>query len=661
MKRALSLLLAVVLMLGIMPTISLPVFAADGDYQYTIYDGKATITGTSLSLAGDVVIPSKLGGATVVAIEYAAFQNRNMTSVKVPDTVKTLGDEVFAGCYSLKSVSLPKSLEKIGTWTFGWCNKLQSVTFGDKLTEIPDNTFNNCTNLVSVTFGKNIKKIGKNAFFMLPKLRKVYIKDLTAWCNMEVADYASHPMYYADELYLDGKLVTSVTVPSGVQTLKAMTFSSSKITSVKVPNTVTAIQAGALYGATGLKSLTIPFVGGSNSIIDDNRFGYLFNENDQVVPYSQNVNVPASLTSVTITNATRVGESAFNGCSSIKKIVLGKTVERVEMNAFVQCAALESVSLPSSIQKIGYSAFGGCRNLKHVYYCGTDAQKKKVYIEMVNDSLLKAKWQQHSYSDACDTSCNICKATRKAKHSYSNACDKTCNICKATRSTKHTYSYSCDKTCNVCKATRSASHTYKTVVKPASFSSYGQVVKQCTGCKKQTGSKTTLVRIGTVKMAKERVTYNGKAQKPAVVVKDEKGKTISSKYYTLTYSGSRKNVGTYKVTVKFKNRYVGTKTLTFKIVPKTTSISKLSVSKQKINVVIKKSTAASGYDVQYSTSKKFDNWWSMKSLDGNKNTKVMFASSKGKTTYYVRVRTYKQVNGSMYVSAWSAPKAVKVN
>ncbi len=66
----------------------------------------------------------------------------------------------------------------------------------------------------------------------------------------------------------------------------------------------------------------------------------------------------------------------------------------------------------------------------------------------------------HTYDNACDTSCNVCQATRSTTHTYSNACDTSCNICQATRSVSHSYSNSCDTICNICEATRSVTHSY---------------------------------------------------------------------------------------------------------------------------------------------------------------------------------------------------------
>ena len=66
----------------------------------------------------------------------------------------------------------------------------------------------------------------------------------------------------------------------------------------------------------------------------------------------------------------------------------------------------------------------------------------------------------HEFDNECDTDCNVCGTTRPATHKYDNACDKECNICKTTRETTHKYDNNCDTECNVCKETRTITHTY---------------------------------------------------------------------------------------------------------------------------------------------------------------------------------------------------------
>ncbi len=261
----------------------------------------------------------------------------------------------------------------------------------------------------------------------------------------------------------------------------------------------------------------------------------------------------------------------------------------------------------------------------------------------------------HKYTNKCDTTCNVCKAKRTIKHTYSNACDKYCNVCKASRKVPaHKYTNKCDTACNVCNAKRTITHSYKTTTTKATLKKSGKIVRKCSVCGKST--TTAIKYVKTIKLSATSYTYDGKVKKPSVTVKDSAGKTVSKSNYTVTYAGGLKNVGTYKVTVKFKGNYSGTKTLYFTINPAKTTVSKLTVNKNDIKVTItKKSAQVTGYQIQYATSQTFKSA-KTKTITSYKTTTATLNGLKPKKTYYVRVRTYKTVGGKKYYSAWSASK-----
>lgn len=172
-----------------------------------------------------------------------------------------------------------------------------------------------------------------------------------------------------------------------------------------------------------------------------------------------------------------------------------------------------------------------------------------------------------------------------------------------------------------------------------------------------------------VSLAKAQVTvkskaYTGKTLKPtSVTVKVGGKKLVSGRDYTVSCKGG-KAVGSYKVTVKGKGAYTGTKTAAFKILPKATSVSKTKAAKRGFTVAWKKPSKANlkqttGYKVQWSTDKKFKKAVKSKLVKKNKTTSLKVSKLKGGKKYYVRVCAYKKVGGKYYYSAWSKAKAVK--
>lgn len=162
-----------------------------------------------------------------------------------------------------------------------------------------------------------------------------------------------------------------------------------------------------------------------------------------------------------------------------------------------------------------------------------------------------------------------------------------------------------------------------------------------------------------LKLAATAYTYNGKVRKPSVAVKAGE-KTFSASEFAVKYSGGRKNVGKYSVTVTMKGKYTGKKTVTFRINPKGTAVQKLTKGRKQMKVTWKaQKTQVSGYRIQYSTSSKFKKGTHIKTVKRYKTKSLKVKKLKAKKKYYVRIQTYKTVGGIKYYSGWSKTKSVK--
>lgn len=163
-----------------------------------------------------------------------------------------------------------------------------------------------------------------------------------------------------------------------------------------------------------------------------------------------------------------------------------------------------------------------------------------------------------------------------------------------------------------------------------------------------------------VSLSASSYTYNGSVKKPKARVKLGSILLKENKDYTVTYSKGRKNVGSYKVTVKGTGDYTGTITKSFKIVPKTTIVSKVTSVKKGFTVKWKKqSVQITGYQLQYSVSSKFRSGNKTATIRKNQMTSKKIKNLKAKKQYYIRVRTYKKIGKATYYSKWSKAKAVK--
>ena len=183
--------------------------------------------------SGIVNIPSTVYyfGKTynVTRIGYFAFyQDRwyadpsvGVTSVIIPNSVKSIGWSAFSRCTDLTSVTIPNSVTIIDGHAFEYCTGLTSVTIPNSVTYIGECVFEGCTGLTSVTLPNNLD-----------------------WINLRVFSCCSS--------------LTSVTIPNSVTNIDRYAFEyCTGLTSVTIPNNVKYIRYNAFDNCSGLKTVTI--------------------------------------------------------------------------------------------------------------------------------------------------------------------------------------------------------------------------------------------------------------------------------------------------------------------------------------------------------------------------------------------------------------------
>lgn len=201
-------------------------------------------------------------------------------------------------------------------------------------------------------------------------------------------------------------------------------------------------------------------------------------------------------------------------------------------------------------------------------------------------------------------------------------------------------------------------HEYTNFVARATATKAGYTCKKC-----ECGhiiNKKAIPAVKTIKLSPASSVYNGKKVTPEVIVKDSEGKKlVKGTDYTVSYSEGRKNIGTYKVTVVLKGNYTGSQALTLTIRPPKTAITKVSALKGGFKVKWeKKSKYSDGYQIEYSLKENFSKAKTV-TISKTGTTSTTVKNLKNKKVYYVRVRTYTNVNGKKVGSTWSAAKKIK--
>ena len=147
----------------------------DGTY-YTI----AGYTGSD----SNILIPASYQKKPVKSIGEEAFSNcLSLKKVDIPDSVTSIGDYAFSGCRSLTSVVIPDSVTSIGEYAFNYCRSLTSVVIGDSVTSIGNYAFEDCSSLTSVTIPNSVTSIGKYTFYNCSSLTSIKYRGTQAQWN----------------------------------------------------------------------------------------------------------------------------------------------------------------------------------------------------------------------------------------------------------------------------------------------------------------------------------------------------------------------------------------------------------------------------------------------------------------------------------------------
>jgi len=222
------------------------------------------------------------------------------------------------------------------------------------------------------------------------------------------AEVTSKPNTYTDNVVIPAS-VTYDGVEYSVTTIGAWAFSGcSGLASVTIPISVKRIGDSAFRNCSGLTSVhisdiaawcKISFVGRDSNPLYYAHHLYLGEEeiNDLVIPHSvTRIGDSAfygcsNLNSVTIPNSvTSIGGSAFSGCSGLTSVAIPNSVTSIGGSAFYGCSGLTSVTIPHSVTSIGGSAFYGCSGLTSVHISNIAAWFKISFSNLYSNPLSNA-------------------------------------------------------------------------------------------------------------------------------------------------------------------------------------------------------------------------------------------------------------------------------
>ena len=370
--------------------------------KYKVFDDSAWIIGYTKDLKGDLVIPEKVNGLPVTHIDDEAFANcAGITSVTLPETVKTVGLYAFKNCEKLKSADI-KSANILNPWTYGpgiftFCPNLEKVTcVTDEYSYFKVGLFGT-SKLSADDYDADKYTYDESHlhYVLVPKsLKTVEITESTA---------------IAEECFKGITSLETVHLPNSLETIGEEAFSGCKsLTSVIIPESVTNIETGAFSECANLVSVEFEgnIVKNADSFWSYGIFSYcpklekvtykdtdvesvaefLFgvynddiknhNIDDYVLTYSSEddkkyanshpILNPKSFKTIEMKEGKIVKNELFKGLSTVENIILPDKIEFIGAYAFSDMDGLTSVKIPASVLYIGEGAFSDMDGLTSV-------------------------------------------------------------------------------------------------------------------------------------------------------------------------------------------------------------------------------------------------------------------------------------------------------
>jgi hypothetical protein len=181
---------------------------------------------------------------------FSFYGLTKLLSVKLPKSIKRIGDRGFCGCSNLSEVEFQKGLESIGDYAFEDCSSLKSLDFKEGLKSIGSSAFEECSSLKTVNLKEGLETIGRRAFYHSSsssgnKLEEIIIP-------YGVTSIGSYAFFY-------NKKLKSISLPSTLKTIGESTFSSCySLESISLPTSLESIPARAFSYCTSLTRVDIP-------------------------------------------------------------------------------------------------------------------------------------------------------------------------------------------------------------------------------------------------------------------------------------------------------------------------------------------------------------------------------------------------------------------
>ena len=626
------------------------------------------------------------GGHSAAYLGYSTFMNcPALQEITIPGNYSNIADSAFRNCTALTTVTLSNGNTdlNVGKYVFSGCTALTTFTGSSNLRTIGENAFYNDTALTTLTLREGLTTIDGGAFFGCTGLNRVTIPSTVTQIGYN---------WDGSGAFQNCTGLTSLTLQTGTSAavigFNAFKGCSALQGALSIPGNYKKISDKAFQGCSSLTHLT--YSQASNSSIT------------QTIGASAFADCTSLQTVSTSGSLREIGESAFAYDSSLNTLNLSSGLTKIADAAFMSCTSLTIVTIPASVTQIGNEtssgkgAFRGCTNLIAVLI--ENASNNVTgnilgYNVFTSCTKLTAVYIPKSYTNIVWgiswkglPRLTIWGKAGSAAESFANEHDIPFNAGELDPSSITIPIMDDDV------FLKTTSFVYDGSPKEP------EVSVVVGGMKLNKGTDYTVKYTNNINVGTATAVVNGKGLYTGTVSASftiKKGKqtiavtsTFNKNYGdapfnlnaqaegTLTYKSSNTSVAAVSSAGKVTVKGVGAATITItatspnydnatakvtvNVKPAASTISSLAAyNGSQIVVKYTKAEGVSGYRIQYSLNSDMSGP-QMVTIAGNTQTQKTLGSLTNGKTYYVRIRTYKEVSGTTCWSNWSAKKSVKI-
>lgn len=322
-------------------------------------------------------------------LAWAFFKNESLVTVKLPESITEVGEDIFGDCKTLRGVKLPEGVSRINKEAFYGCSILETINFPAKLTSVGDNAFSLCSKMELDNLPNSLLHVGQSAFCYVPlkalKLdRKVEI-GAGAFSNTPITEIemATPCDSILGETFSNCPNLTKITIGEGLKYIGYNAFSNSPVKEANLPSTLRDISSNAFRGYSSY----CPFI---NDIQPENHIRYVgkvaylcVDKNlEEYTIKEGTVTLADNLFENWLGNATtfhipasveQIGNRAF-AYTQIKALPEMLGLKRIGGEAFYGCKNIKKLTIPETVEYIGGGAFYGCSNIWSLTYNAINAE-----------------------------------------------------------------------------------------------------------------------------------------------------------------------------------------------------------------------------------------------------------------------------------------------